>query len=404
MIRLRGTILRIASLSRLILACALFSLLFVPVRAFAAVPPDEAAKMLPATFDSNDFQARGPARALNSGVLDAPLEDFGATSAAARTYALQSGALYTVTLVKTRSDSGAYALLTRAARWMREHEFPQVTRLDATGTAALAASQGPIAFFKGATFVLVDTQGGKSKETGRMAALAQLIAGTLDRGDGDIPVLVKHLPDWERARESAAYALSLDGLLRVVGQQPVLEAVSFEGGAEAVTADYGPSRLVIVEHTTPQIATDSDARITERIKQLQGAGQPVPSAYRRVGNYSVFVFNAPDERAAAQLMDQVNYEQVVQWLGANPYILQQAQREYVNTMGGTILAVIKASGLSLIVCFGIGGLVGALVFQRRRAQAAAVDAYSDAGGMLRLNIDEMTRQTDPGRLLGRGEG
>jgi hypothetical protein len=73
-------------------------------------------------------------------------------------------------------------------------------------------------------------------------------------------------------------------------------------------------------------------------------------------------------------------------------------------MGGTILAVIKASGLSLIVCFGIGGLVGALVFKRRRAQAAAIDAYSDAGGMLRLNIDEMTRQTDPGRLLGRGEG
>jgi hypothetical protein len=396
--------LRIASLSRLILAFALFSLLFMPLRAGAAVPPDEAAKMLPATFDGNNFQARGPARALNSGLLDVPLEDFGATSAAARTYAHQSGALYSVTLIKTRSDSGAYALLTRAARWMREHEFPQVTRLDSTGTAALVASQGPIAFFKGATFVIIDTQGGKYKETGRMAALAQIVAGTLDKGEGEIPVLVKHLPEWEKAQERAAYAVSQDGLLKIVGQQPVLEAVSFEGGAEAVTSDYGPSRLIIVEHTTPQIATDSDARIQERIKGLQGAGQPVPSAYRRVGNYSVFVFDATDAQSAAQLMDQINYEQVVQWLGTNPYILQRAQRDYVNTMGGTILAVIKASGLSLIVCFGIGGLVGALVFKRRRAQAAAVDAYSDAGGMLRLNIDEMTRQTDPGRLLGRGEG
>ncbi|HEV7860602.1 MAG TPA: DUF6599 family protein [Pyrinomonadaceae bacterium] len=389
---------RIASLSKLILVCALFALLFVPLRAGAAVPSERTAKMLPDTL--GDFRAQGAMSGPQDSFQDYLLRADGALSAAQRNYTSAKGEKFQVLLIQMSSDSAAYALLTNLTRG--EDKIPLVIQTGDVGTASV--NRGSISFFKGQNFVDVKQLNVSHINTEAVKAVARSLSDTLDRGDGDIPVLVKHLPDWERAQARAAYALSLDGLLKLVGHQPVLEAVSFEGGAEAVTSNYGPSRLVIVEHTTPQIATDSDARITERIKQLQDAGQPLPSAYRRVGNYSVFVFDAPDERAAAQLVDQINYEQTVQWLGTNPYILQRAQRDYVNTMGGTILAVIKASGLSLVVCFGIGGLVGALVFKRRRAQAAAIDAYSDAGGMLRLNIDEMTRQTDPGRLLGRGEG
>jgi len=64
------------------------------------------------------------------------------------------------------------------------------------------------------------------------------------------------------------------------------------------------------------------------------------------------------------------------------------------------VAVLKASGFALIACFGTGALIGALLFTRRRAQQRAVEAFSDAGGMLRLNLDEMTPQTNPARLLG----
>jgi hypothetical protein len=389
--------LRIASLSRLLIVFALFSLLLVPLRAGAAVPSDEAAKMLPDRV--GDIGASSiPPRTVPVLAFSDPSspEDFAVSSAVARQY---NGGFY-VTLVKTRSDAAAYALLTNVAR---KGNPAQPVRQGYVGTAGIDSEQG-VAFFKGTAFVIVSGPVNKSKSAESTLDFARQFAETLDKGEGEIPVLVKHLPGWERAQEHATYAVSQNGLEKVVGHQPVLEAVSFEGGAEAVTSDYGPSRLVIVEYTTPQIATESDARITERIKTLQDAGQPVPSAYRRVGNYSVFVFDAPDAQTAAQLIDGISYEQVVQWLGANPHILERMQKEYVNRMGGTILAVIKASGLSLILCFGIGGLVGALVFKRRRAQAAAVEAYSDAGGMLRLNIDEITRQPDPDRLLGRGEG
>ena len=159
------------------------------------------------------------------------------------------------------------------------------------------------------------------------------------------------------------------------------------------------ARFLIVEFNTPQLATENDQRIIARIQELWKLGQPAPTAYRRVGNYSVFVFDAPDEQSAKQLIDQVKYEQVVSWLGENPNILKEAQKRYVNTTLGVLVTVLKASGYALITCLGMGGLIGGLLFSYRRSQQKAATAYSDAGGMLRLNLDELTPETEPGRLL-----
>src|SRR6185436_20483685 len=171
------------------------------------------------------------------------------------------------------------------------------------------------------------------------------------------------------------------------------------GNADVAMGTYGPSRLTIIEFNTPQLATDNDKRIVARIQELWKLGQPAPSAYRRVGNYSVLVFDAPDEQTAKQLIDQVKYEQVVQWLGENPNILKEAEKRYVNTTLGVLVTVLKASGWAFVTCLGLGGLIGGLLFTYRRAQQKAVTAYSDAGGMLRLNLDELTAETDPGKLL-----
>jgi hypothetical protein len=128
----------------------------------------------------------------------------------------------------------------------------------------------------------------------------------------------------------------------------------------------------------------------------------LPSAYRRVGNYSVFMFGAPSEQVANELIDQVKYQQVVQWLGNDPYAYERATREFTETTLGVFVSVVKASGLALVTCLGVGGLFGALLFTRRRSRTRNVAAYSDAGGMLRLNIDDLTPETDPARLIGPG--
>jgi hypothetical protein len=121
-----------------------------------------------------------------------------------------------------------------------------------------------------------------------------------------------------------------------------------------------------------------------------------------VGNYAVFVFDAPSEPVGNELIDQVKYQQVVQWLGDNPYAYEEATREFTETTLGVFVSVVKASGLALVTCFAVGGFFGALLFSRRRARQRNVEAYTDAGGMLRLNLDEMTPEIDPARLIGPG--
>ena len=248
-------------------------------------------------------------------------------------------------------------------------------------------------FYKGPAYVVINTNG-RPVPSEKLLDFAGQLAATLDKGEGEIPPLVKHLPQWETGQVRLSYAVSLPGLKADIPNQPVLDAISFEAGVEAVSARYGPSHLVIVEFNTPQIATENNQRIMAKIQELRSQGQPAPTAYRRVGNYAVFVFDEPSPEAANALIDQVKYQQVVQWLGEDPFSYERATREFTETTLGVLVAVVKTSGLALVGCLTVGGFFGALLFARRRAQQRAVDAYADGGAMLRLNIDELTSEVN----------
>jgi len=129
----------------------------------------------------------------------------------------------------------------------------------------------------------------------------------------------------------------------------------------------------------------------------------VPSLYSRVGNYSVFVFDAPDFAAAEKLASQVKYEKDVRWLGRNPHAEEIATRAYTSTMGGVILTTLVTTGLAILLCLGVGGAIGGLVFLRRRSQRDAQEVYTDAGGMVRLNIEDLNTPPAASNLLGRGQ-
>jgi len=314
-------------------------------------------------------------------------------------YLSRKGEKFLVEFVQFRSDAEAYSLLTIVAKLMNGAAPTENIRLAGDVGTASVASTRQVAFFKGKSFVRVSLADVHLKQPDKAFELARLFAGQIDKGDSDIPVLVKHLPDWQQGQKHAVYLSSFRSLEGIFANQPVLTAVSADGDADAVVSNYGSSELLIVEFNTPQLAGENDQRIIARIQELWKQGDPAPSAYRRVGNYSVFVFNAANEQSAKELIDQVKYEQVVQWLGENPNILKEAERRYVETTLGVFLAVVKASGVAALACFAVGGLLGALLFIRRRAQQRTVEAFSDAGGMLRLNIDELTPQTDPAKLL-----
>jgi hypothetical protein len=244
----------------------------------------------------------------------------------------------------------------------------------------------------------------QSKNDGAKSQPKNEVAQSSPSQAGDVPVIVMHLPDWERkVKEGAVYAGDLTALQKAAGNRPALDAVPFDSSVEAATADYDGARLVVVEFPTPQHSVDADAAINERITQLRAAGQPVPSAYKRVGNYSVFVFDAPDAARAENLLSQVKYEKDVRWLGRNPHAYEIASQRYTRKMGNVILTTLISTGLAILFCLGVGGIIGGIVFLRRRAQHTAQEIYSDAGGMLRLNIEDVNMPRPTTKLLGRNE-
>ena len=214
-------------------------------------------------------------------------------------------------------------------------------------------------------------------------------------GDG-IPVLIKHLPDWENARNRAIYILNQNDLRNALGSREVFDLIEFESGTEAVTADYDSGKLLLIEYMTPQSSIDADGKINQRLAEI---GQNQSIVYRRIGNYNVFVFDTTDQTAANALLDEIKYEKNVQWLGEDPFLLKRAERAIVVGLSelfvATTLTIVGGIGLSILA----GIIVGLIFFRFREQQRATMEEFSDAGGMTRLNLDGLTPQTSPVRVL-----
>lgn len=211
-----------------------------------------------------------------------------------------------------------------------------------------------------------------------------------------IPVLVKHLPEWKNVRNSVTFTNNVDDLRKALGDRPVYDLIDFSGGTEAVTASYPQGKLLIVEYATPQGSSVMNDKTAQRLSEI---GQTQNIFYRRIGNYNVFVFDAADEAAANALLDQVKYEKEVQWLGENPFLQSRAEYAFVQTTSdifvATTLAIIMGLGLSIL----LGIFVGVIFFYLRDQKRSTMEAFSDAGGMTRLNLDELSAQIIPKGLL-----
>lgn len=207
-----------------------------------------------------------------------------------------------------------------------------------------------------------------------------------------IPVLIKHLPDWENVRATTVFARSTDELKAALGERPVLDAIDWEAGTEAVTAHYAIGRLLIVEYSSPQGSIDADARFAEALKGETSA------VYRRIGNYNAVVFDAADAAAANALLDEVKYEKQVQWLGDNPFLIS-AERAFVLTTSdiflSTALVVMVGIGVALVG----GAIVGLFYFRFTDNRRSHLSTFTDAGGMTRLNLDGLSADLPVKRLL-----
>lgn len=217
----------------------------------------------------------------------------------------------------------------------------------------------------------------------------------VSESDG-VPVLIKHLPDWENTRNRATFTNNVGDLRSALGERPIFDLIDFAGGTEAVTAPYPAGKILIIEYATPQASIEADNQFKQRLATL--STNP-PIFYRRIGNYNAFVFDAKDEMAANALLDQIKYEKTVQWLAEDPYYQQKLERYFAITTADIFLSTVVAivTGLAVAVLTGI--VVGLVFYRLREQKRSSMAAFSDAGGMIRLNLDELTPQTSPERLL-----
>ncbi len=219
------------------------------------------------------------------------------------------------------------------------------------------------------------------------------ISHSQEVSEDGIPVIVKHLPNWEAVKDSAILIKTKEKLIAVLGERPIFEAFEFVGGAEAVTADYPAGRLLIVEYNTPQLSIDADEKIKAKFAELSEES----ILYRRIGNYNVFVFDVKDKDEASALLDKVKYEKVVQWLSDDPFQSEKTQRAYGIFIGKMLLSTILAIFLGIGTSALIGICVGLIMFYAREKERQTWEKFSDAGGMIRLNLDEL--QEVPKKLL-----
>ena len=225
---------------------------------------------------------------------------------------------------------------------------------------------------------------------GMLPAVAQIaqVAKSQEISESDgVPVLIKHLPDWENARSGATFTSNSRDLKNALGSQPLLDLIEFSGGMEAVTAAYPAGKLLIVEYTTPQGSVEADSKFQQ---QIASSPQTPPVVYRRIGNYNTFVFDAQDETAANSLLDEVKYQKTVQWLGEDPYLLKKIEKYFINTTRdifiSTVLWIVSGIGISIF----LGIVTGFFFFRFREQKKATRTAYSDAGGLTRLNLDGLS--------------
>jgi hypothetical protein len=289
-----------------------------------------------------------------------------------------------------------------------------------------ARLEGEFLFWKGNFFVrVVRNQKPGSGTAAGLEALARVVAGsivpasTVDTRPPLLDNLPASVPGALLVPNSQRYFLGPESLNSFINQGR--EMFEFLGDTEAVAGEYtktenndvaqsqasdqskggskspaGPNerllKLVIVECHTPEFATDELAKVTAYVQSLSEIEQQ-QIVFKRTGNYVVAAVNVSDRDFGESLINAVQYPYTVKWLRNplwptnDPFRTQKAAEMLLSTFG--------LLGLILLTVLLGGTLFGTSVFLKRRKQQQEI--FSDAGGMLRLEIEPFVLGLPPKR-------
>lgn len=230
--------------------------------------------------------------------------------------------------------------------------------------------------------------------------LVQAMKNHLTLPTGELSPLPSHLPDENKIPDSEIYLVGSAALARLGGFSDLKDVVNFSGGTEIAFAKYrnGTSEfgLVIVEYHTPQLASDGYAQFQNYFGNLPEELKN-NRLLKRIGNYVVLTTSVQDKAIAEKIVSQIKYNPGVYWEGKKLSHIPLAFRppdpfaiEEASHTAQMILRTFYWVGVMLFVAIILGFISGWIFFywtRYRRNKIGFDDVYSDAGGSIRLNLD-----------------
>lgn len=222
---------------------------------------------------------------------------------------------------------------------------------------------------------------------------AELVRSVLDRVKSRVnkepispPTVFKDLPSEGQEPFSAKLVFGPEGFKRVVDYSGAA-SIRFDAGSKAAFARYredgAVTTLALIEYQTPQLATEGFETLKQLGESLQPDNRPL---LKRAGNYVVAAFGYVNQSSAEKLIGKVQYSYTVKYLAtpAPPrFDAVKYRREAYQMLAGIFWLVVFVTAGALF----LGGSYGVSLFWRRYWRSR--NSFSDAGGMLRLNLDRL---------------
>lgn len=302
---------------------------------------------------------------------------------------------FVVEIFSTKYPNQAYGLYTI-------HRDPLASTTDFGTEGDLDVVEGRISFWQGTRFVKIETKkAGSNIQT--MIKLGEVVSQrilALDKKtmvDPDIelakklPGVIRNLPEGSLRLRTAKYILGPIALKKTLGRDISQYDFYPNLGTEIAYANYeqddGKTSLLIIEHHTPQQSIDAFRKLSQYRDSLTEE-EKNKIILKRQGNYIVEADNVKAVDITKKLVEDVKYNYVVKWLDdeANLNNGRTVASEAAKT-AKILISVFGLIGVGMTFAL-IGGVsLGFLVFYLRRRNKLVVESYSDAGGMMRLNLD-----------------
>jgi hypothetical protein len=287
------------------------------------------------------------------------------------------------------------------------YRVPISTPTDFGTEGDLDVVEGFVRFWQGTRFVTIERQSEQASGNGspeKLLKLGQAIAEAITAADADkldpsevatakqLPMVTRSLPPGSLNLRTARYFIGPLALAQITKRDVSQYKFYPNFGTEAVLATYehakGQMTLMITEYHTPQQASDA-------LKQLQQHRESLPAAEKaevyinRQGNFIVEVRNFKELIYAEAVAKEVKYEYGVKWLDDPlPPVPKTDFNTEARKTGKLLVSVMGIIGIGMAsaLVLGIGG--GLAIFYLRRRNSRQV-RFSDAGGMMRLNLDDI---------------